>query len=104
MMAILVMNGKLTVVGPVAMLILRSVESEQTSRENQRLCAHLQMSQCMDIPLGLHYALQEIFHQATKIVSNLTVPDPGPLRASWMLLEPWHFPRPGPLSWAPHLG
>lgn len=90
--------------GLLPILILRSVEFEQTSRENQHLCAHLQMSQYMDIPIGLHSALQEIFHQATKIVSHLTIPEQRPLRASSMLPEPWHFPRPGLFSWAPLLG
>lgn len=65
------------------MLILRFVESEQTSGVKQPLCA------CLQIPMELLHVLEEIFPQAApkKILSHLSILKQGLARAHQTLLE-----------------
>lgn len=71
-------NGRLIVLvlgglkGMISMLILRSVESKQTCRENQPLYTRLHEPMWWIIPKGPLYALEKIFPQTAPQRSFVT--------------------------------
>lgn len=81
------------------MLILRSVVWTYFKGKLASPCASPNESAVRDIPIGLLYALEKTFPQATP--QRPRISKPRPARAYQMLPEPWHLPRHRPLSQAP---
>ena len=83
-------RGLLTTEAQFLMLILRSVESETTSRENQPLGACLQMNQRGEYPCvtALHLRGNFASGNPIKILSHLRILEQGPVRAYGTPPEP----------------
>lgn len=83
----------------ISVLILRSVESEQTSRENQPLHASLWI-RCGGYPYRTALCPRKDFSSdsPTKILCHLGISQQGQARVYWMPPESQCFPRHRPLS------
>lgn len=86
----------------IPMLILRSVESEQTSREKQPLQGYLWMSQCSRNACKIALCPRGNFTSGnpTEILSHFRIPEQRPTRGYCRRLEPECLQRPEPISWS----
>lgn len=76
-------------------LILRSIDSEQTFRRNQSLCVRLQTSPMLQMSIQIPQK-KFFLWQLHKDVSHLRIPQQGSARAYQMWQEPCQYPKNGP--------